>query len=69
MTAKNINEIVSDVSAISVSHVDRLYIRRGLEQLIAGNDRSVKKETSADIVSMRNRETEMLRALSARFGG
>lgn len=67
--AKASDILEQDVSAVSVSHIEKLYIQRALDGLIAGNERSVKKEIpGSDFVNMRNRETEMLRVLRNRFG-
>lgn len=69
MVTKASDLLESDTTAVSVSHIDRLYIQRALDGMIQSNERSVKKEISGSaFVEMRNRETEMLRALRSRFG-
>lgn len=68
MATEQQKSLASDTTAVSLSHVERLYVQRGLDLLVSANDRLVKKETDPEFVALRERETNMLRALRARFG-
>lgn len=68
MATEQQKALATDVAAVSLSHVERLYVQRGLDLLVSANDRLVKKETDPQFVQMREKETAMLRDLRSRFG-
>ncbi|AXH74722.1 MAG: hypothetical protein [Microviridae sp.] len=62
-------DIMDTAKAVSVTHLESLYIRRALDMLVSSNDRLIKKEMpGSDVVGIRERENDMLKALSVRFG-
>lgn len=68
MVAKDISSLVDDTRSISFSHVERLYVQRSIDMLIASLQRSVKSETSSDVVVFREREIDALRDVRKRMG-
>lgn len=68
--ATNVKDVMSESTrAVSVSHIESLYIRRAIDMLVASNDRLIKKEMAgSDVIGIREREQDMLKALSVRFG-
>lgn len=58
----------ADVSAVSLSHVERLYVQRAIDLLAASLERAAKKEMpGSEIQRIRTDEVNMLNALKVRF--
>lgn len=69
MATQQQSSIVSDVTSVSLSSTERLYVQRSLDLLITALERSVKKELpGSDFVTMREKEINMLRDLKTRVG-
>lgn len=71
MATENQKSLVNgDTTAVSLTHIERLYVQRGLDLIINANERSAKKEIpGSEFVRLREEETASIRALRSRFGG